>query len=86
MEMRNGSASREFADESIPFSYLLLLLVEDACDMALNWIRPIPAPPTAPARSPSSNSIGILSSRDLFFLNFVIPLSPIGLCLTNNVG
>jgi hypothetical protein len=42
--------------------------------MALNWIRPIPAPPKAPASSPSSISVGIVSSRDFFFLNFAIHL------------
>ncbi len=44
-----------------------------ACDMALNWIRPIPNPPTAPASNPSSTSAGTLSrSAFFFFATFAI--------------
>jgi len=45
--------------------YLVELLAAD--DVALNWIAPIPKPPTAPASNPSSTSMGMLSSSGFFF-------------------
>ncbi len=58
-------------------SYLPELLLA-ADDMALNWIAPIPRPPTAPASSPSSTSMGMLSSSGFFF-NLGILSSPWGI-------
>ena len=55
------------------------VLAADA--LALSWIMPTPTPPTAPASSPSSMSMGTLSISLCFFDDFDILSSPVGLML-----
>ena len=57
----------------------LAVLAADA--LALSWIMPTPTPPTAPASSPSSTSMGTLSISLCFFDDFDILSSPVGLML-----
>jgi hypothetical protein len=47
--------------------YFEVELVELLEDAALSWIRPTPAPPTAPARMPRMIRKGTLSNSDFFF-------------------
>lgn len=41
---------------------------EDAACRARSWMRPIPRPPTAPARTPRTSSIITFSRIDFFFV------------------
>lgn len=59
--------------------YLAVLADDDDADMECSWNRPIPAPPTAPASSPSNISRGTLSNSDFLFADFDIRSSPHGI-------
>ncbi len=81
---RGSSSDRPYGTCLNPCCRIYLVLLLDTCDIDLNWIRPTPTPPTAPASSPSSINMGTPSKSDLLFLNSLIPCSPLGTCSGSN--